>query len=263
VLRRGGVSRTTIRYGRHRANVAELWRPRGAIGELPVVALVHGGYWKAQYTKRLMHRLARAVTEQGWVAWNVEYRRVGHLGGGGGWPETFVDIAGAVDALDRIPGLDRGRIVTCGHSAGGQLALWAAARHRLPPGAPGADPVVAPRGAVSLAGVVDLRRGADLGLGGGAVAALLGGGPDRHPDRYAVGSPAALVPLGVGQALVHGLEDETVPAAMSERYCREALAAGDRDVRYLPVPGVGHMALISPRAAAWPVLREQLERLLG
>jgi acetyl esterase/lipase len=256
------LRRTLVRYGRHRANIVELWHPASSGGTVPVVALLHGGFWKAPYTKRLMRGLARAVTDEGWAAWNIEYRRVGRFGGGGGWPATLADVGAALDGLARLPGIDLDRIVTCGHSAGGQLALWAAGRHRLLPGAPGAGPRVRMAGAVALAGVVDLTEGARLGLGDGAVAGFLGGGPDVHPDRYAVASPAALLPLGVPQVLVHGLEDRTVPPSMSERYHAAAVAAGDTDVAYLPLEGVSHMEVISPRSAAWPPLRDSLRRLL-
>jgi acetyl esterase/lipase len=256
------LRRTLVRYGTHRANVAELWRPPLVTGDLPVVVLIHGGYWKAAYTKRLMRRLSNAVTDEGWAAFNTEYRRVGRFGGGGGWPETFVDVAAAVDALTRVPGVDLGRVATCGHSAGGQLALWAAGRHRLPAGAPGAAPAVRPCGAVSLAGVADLERAAGLGLGGGAVPALLGGGPQAHPDRYAIASPAALLPLGVPQVLVHGVDDTTVPPSMSERYAARAVAAGD-DATYVPVDDVDHMGVIDPGSAAWAPTRAALGRLIG
>ena len=208
-----------------------------------------------------MRRLG-AMTDEGWAAWNLEYRRVGRFGGGGGWPATLADVGAALDGLARVPGLDLDRIVTCGHSAGGQLALWAAGRHRLRAGAPGAGPRVRVMGAVALAGVVDLAEGARLGLGDGAVTRFLGGGPDLHPDRYAIASPAELLPLGLRQVLVHGLDDETVPPSMSERYHGAAVAAGDTATSYVPVAGVGHMAVISTRSAAWPPLRDSLRSML-
>jgi acetyl esterase/lipase len=256
------MRRTALRYGRHHSQVGEVWHPAGAVRPAPVVVLIHGGYWRAAFTKRLMHRLAGAVTDAGWIAWNIEYRRVGLLGGGGGWPATFDDVGLAVDAVARIPGADTDRVVTCGHSAGGHLALWTAARPRLPAGAPGASPTVAPCGAVSLAGVVDLVRAAHLGLGGGAVPALMGGTPDAHPDRYAVASPAALLPIGVPQVLVHGLDDTIVPPDLSERYAADAAAAGDQDVTYVPLPGLNHMDVIDPHRPSWPAMREHLDRLL-
>ncbi len=93
----------------------------------PGRVLIHGGYWRSIYTKALMNGLARATVERGWAAWNIEYRRVGLLGGGGGWPLTFDDISRAVDHVERLPGVDARRLVTCGHSVGGCFALWAAA----------------------------------------------------------------------------------------------------------------------------------------
>lgn len=255
------MRRLAVRYGRHHSQIGELWHPGTAATSHPVVVLLHGGYWRGPYTKRLMRRLARAVTDQGYAAWNVEYRRTGPLGAGGGWPATFADVAAAIDHLATIPGVDQHRVVTCGHSAGGQLALWAAGRHRLGDGLPGAAPRVRPCAAISLAGVCDLVAAARAGLGGNAVELLLGGSPETVPERYAAASPAALAPLGVPQVLLHGLDDRTVPASMSEAYAVAASAAGD-EVTYRPVPGADHMAMIRPRSSAWAATAEEIARLL-
>jgi acetyl esterase/lipase len=214
-----------------------------------VVVLVHGGYWKPVYTRRLMRRLAADVVAQGWAAWNIEYRRVGVFGAPG-WPRTLQDVGAAIDHLAQLDGVDLRRVVSCGHSAGGQLALWAAARRRLTPGTPGSGGTVDLCGAVSLAGVVDLVRGHELGLGGGAVAAFLGGDPGRVPERYAAASPQALVPLGVPQTVVHGLADTAVPPWLSETYQQAATHAGDA-VTYVPVPSAGHRDVIDPDTPAW------------
>jgi acetyl esterase/lipase len=132
------MRRTRIPYGPGHGQVGDLWLPSKTTGVVPLVVLIHGGFWRAQYTKTLMNRLARAVARRGWAAWNIEYRRVGALGGGGGWPATFQDVADAIDHVARrSPPSIAGRVVTCGHSAGGTLALWAAGRGRLPDGAPG------------------------------------------------------------------------------------------------------------------------------
>ncbi len=211
------------------------------------------------YTKQLMHPLARAIAAEGYAVWNIEYRRVGVGGGGGGWPATFVDVAAAIDHLQQVEGIDQDRIVACGHSAGGHLALWAAARPRLPAGSPGEHPEVAVHAAISLAGVVDLVEAAHLGLGGGAVPNLLGATPEAAPDRYAAASPASLLPLGVPQVLLHGDNDPAVPLAISEHYHRRALATGD-NVTFASLPGMGHMELIQPKGKAWEVLRSALSR---
>ncbi len=252
-----------VRYGGQRSQVAELWRPLDASGSVPVVAIFHGGFWRAIYTKRLMRGVARDVARRGWAAWNVEYRRVGL---GGGWPATLEDAAAAMDHLRSIDGLDLSRVAVCGHSAGGQLALWSAARTRLPEGSPGAgapgSPPLAVRMAVSLAGVVDLEEGAALNLGGGAVQAFLGGGPDERPERYAAASPAALRPASVEQVLVHGTADRVVPLAMSERYVERGKANGE-NVELMTLPGAGHRELIDPRGASWGGVARRLAHVLG
>jgi acetyl esterase/lipase len=256
------VTRTTVRYGRDRGQVAELWMPAAATGRVPVVVLVHGGFWRSHLGKILMRPLARAVVAEGWAAWNVEYRRVGPLGGGGGWPATLTDVGAAVDALAGQPGLDLDRVVSCGHSAGGQLALWLGARPGLAGtelGGPVAVPVTA---AVSIAGVSDLRAAFELDVGRGAVAAFLGGSPDEVPDRYDLASPAARLPLGVPQVLVHGLDDTAVPPAMSAAYVDAAQAAGD-DATYVPLPGVSHRDALRTSRPAWRVTVEHLRRLLA
>ena len=241
---------TLVRYGSHHAQVAEVWRPPGVVSDRPVVVLIHGGFWRQLYTKRLMHRMARAIVAHGWVAYNIEYRRVGRFGGGG-WPVTFDDVVDALDALAGVEGVDQRRIVTCGHSAGGHLALWAAARR-----SGGTGSRVGPRGvrvhtAISLAGVVDLAAAARHRIGGDAVPDLMGGGPDEVPQRYALGSPAQLMPTDTRQLLVHGLDDTTVPPALSRDYVDLVRSRGGA-ARYVPLPRVAHMEMIDPGGAAFP-----------
>ncbi|MDQ2827153.1 MAG: alpha/beta hydrolase, partial [Actinomycetota bacterium] len=99
----------------------ELFLPGGA-GPHPVVVVLHGGFWQAMFGRRLMDKVSADLAGAGWAAWNLEYRRVGM---GGGWPATFDDVAAGIDALAGVRGLDLSRVTTLGHSAGGQLALWA------------------------------------------------------------------------------------------------------------------------------------------
>jgi acetyl esterase/lipase len=223
-----------------------------------LVVLVHGGYWRSVYTKLLMNRLASSVTQQGWAAWNIEFRRVGPLGGGGGWPETLEDVAAAVDHAATFESVDLERVVSVGHSSGGHLALWAAARSRLGEGSPGYRPEVTLRAAISLAGVLDLRAAYSAGIGNGAVERFIGGSPEQFPERYGTASPADLLPLGVSQFLVHGLDDSVVPPQMSEAYGERALSLGD-DARYIPVAGVGHRDMLDPKSPGWAAALRCLE----
>jgi acetyl esterase/lipase len=214
--------------------------------------VLHGGFWRGIWNLRLTEKMSADLAVRGWAAFNVEYRRTGRLGAGG-WPNTFLDVASAIDHTATMAAehaLDVDRLVTVGHSAGGHLALWAAGRSSLPEGAPGADPVVRPRLAVGMAPVADLARAHELGVGGQAVAKLLGGAPETVPGRYELASPAARLPLGVRQVLVHGEADGAVPVALTREYGDAAVAAGD-DVHLVLVPDEGHMACLDTQSDLW------------
>lgn len=223
------------RYGPHRSQRADLYTPAGP-GPHPVVVLIHGGYWRARYGKRLMKAVAADLVRRGWAAWNIEYRRLGP-GQGGGWPATLDDVGAAIDQLGALGDerLDLGSVAAVGHSAGGQLALWAAGRDA---------PDVAVRRVVAQSAVCDLTAA------GEPAHALLGGTPDEVPERYAVADPMLRLPLGVPVLLVHGADDETVPLFRSRRYAEAARAAGASVELVEPAPG-GHRVHIDPRTAAW------------
>lgn len=253
-------------YGDHRDQSAELTLPiASAAGDLPVVVVIHGGFWRARYDLRLGDALVTDLAGRGFAVWNLEYRRLGLLRRGGGWPETMVDVAGGIDALaDARSGgapLDLARVATVGHSAGGQLALWAAARGGMPEGAPGAEPRVPLAAAVAQAGVVDLIEAERLRLGGGVVRRLLGASAAAEPDRYALASPTARLPLGVPHLLVHGQRDETVPLSISEGHHARAVEAGD-DCELAAIASEGHFEHLDPSSQAWAATVRWLERRL-
>jgi acetyl esterase/lipase len=249
----------TYRYGADRSQRADLYLPRGA-GPHPVMVLVHGGSWQQRYGRIVMRGLAGDLIRRGWAVWNIEYRR---LGGGGGWPATFEDVAAAVDRLTELDApLDLERVSVIGHSAGGQLALWAAGREQLPAGVPGAQPRVRFKRAISQAGVVDLAGGYRAWRGG-AVRALMGGSPEDLPERYAVGDPIALVPLSMPVLLVHGVQDVTVTVRLSREYARRSRAAGGQvELIEIEGPAGGHRAHIDPRGSAWAAVATWLEQPL-
>jgi acetyl esterase/lipase len=256
-----------LAYGPEALQFGDLRLPSGA-GPYPTVVLIHGGYWRARYGLKLMTGLAKDLATRGYAAWNIEYRRVGDPGGA--WPGTFLDVARAIDYLRVIAtiyALDLQRVVPIGHSAGGHLAFWLAARPRIPAGDmlagtsikaghPDDSPLV-PAGAISLAGVVDLVMAWQLHLSMDAVVGLLGGTPREVPERYATTSPAALLPLGVPQVLFHGTDDVDVPIEVSRTYTKAAQAVNDL-VTYIELPGVDHFDLINPRSGAWEKIIEAL-----
>lgn len=241
----------------------DLRLPTGS-GPHPVVIGIHGGFWRARYDLGYYGHLCAVLTAHGVATWNIEYRRVGQTGGG--WPGTLEDVGLAADHLrELVPShnLDLDRVVTLGHSAGGHLALWLAARPRILAGSPLHSATPLPlRGAVSLAGVCDLRRGWELNLGSGAVTDFMGGSPDKLPERYGSVSPAELLPLGVPQVLIHGSDDDSVPLTLSEGYQAAATAQGD-DARLITLPGIGHFELVDPQSNVWPQVQDAVLELLG
>jgi acetyl esterase/lipase len=255
----------TLSYGALPEHVVDLRLPVAAAGPAALVVVVHGGFWKAEWDRAHAAEQSAGLAATGHVVATVEYRRVRMAGGG--WPGTLDDVAMLTDTVPALvaaalPGrVDEARTVLVGHSAGGHLVTWAASRHRLPSSSPWHRAEPLPVGVVSLAGVLDLTLAHRLGLGGGATEALLSGGPDDRPERYAVADPARLLPTGVPTVAVHGSRDEEVPLELSRSYAAAAAAAGQH-VALHELPGVDHMALIDPTSSAWPTVLAAVDEAL-
>ena len=232
-----------MRYGDDPSQHADLRLPTGRA--TVTVVLLHGGYWLPQYGADLMEPLATALGSAGCATWNVEYRRTQ---AGGGWPTTFTDVAAAVDLLaeQAVPR----RTVLLGHSAGGHLAAWAASRTSR---TPGGAPRVSPDRVVSLAGVLDLTAGARQPQSAAPVRTLMGGTPEQHPDRYALGDPARLVPAPCPVIAVQDEDEQVIDPRQGPAYVARARAAGG-SARSVTVPG-DHFSLIDPEADSYPTLR--------
>jgi acetyl esterase/lipase len=234
-------------YGADSQQFGDLRVPSG-LGPFPVVFMIHGGFWRAAFDLEHTGHLCAALKAHGVATWSLEYRRIGNRGGG--WPGTFDDITAGFDHLAALRGrfgLDAGKIVAMGHSAGGQLALWLAAQKRG-----------ALRGVVSLAGVADLRRAWELRLSGGVVSELLGGPPEKVPDRYQAASPIERLPLGVPQRIIHGMKDDIVPFEISRHFAEKAGV----EARLIPLARAGHFELIDPRAPEWKTVQNAVLGLL-
>ncbi|MGW3283973.1 alpha/beta hydrolase family protein [Streptomyces sp. NPDC001002] len=266
---------STGTYGDHPDQVIDFYAPRAEQipgVPAPLVVALHGGAWRAPYDRRHLSPFADFLARRGFAVASVEYRRGGVLPAQGGagpvagrWPDTFDDIAAALDALPglvrtALPQADPRRTVLVGHSAGGHLALWAASRHVLPADAPWrTGGPAALRGVVALAPIADFEVAEKLDVCGNASLQLLGG-EEHFAERRPYADPALLLPTGIATTLVQGRSDLVVPQAVSEAYADAAAKAGEV-VGLTLLEDVGHFPLIDPAADACAVVAEEIAQL--
>jgi len=225
---------TRVEYGTDPFQFGELDVP-ATTGPHPAAIVIHGGFWRSKYGLDYIRPVCSEFVKSGIAVWNIEYRRIGNPGGG--WTGTFEDVAASADHLATLAAqyeLDLRRIIAIGHSAGGHLAFWLAAGKKFL------------AGAISLAGVLDLRRAWELQLSNAVVVDLLGGTPEEVPDRYDFASPIEHVPFGIPQRLFHGTKDPSVPLEISERYVQRAQSRGD-DAELTVLQDSSHFDVVDPR----------------
>lgn len=255
-----------VHYAQGKHQIAELWLPKGR-GPFPTVVLIHGGCWLAELPgTELMAYMAASLQADGYAVWSIDYRRIGEPGGG--YPGTYQDTGAAIDKLRAIATakrLDLSHLVAVGHSAGGHLALWAAARKKVVKESPigSVDPLPI-AGVASLAGIADLKayRADGPSACGGPDTIDAIAGASRGGDPYMDTSPAALAPLGVPQAIISGALDPIVPPQFGWDYAMTAAGAGDH-VRQLTIEDAGHFELIDPTSAAWAKVKLEIDILTG
>ncbi|MBL8510423.1 MAG: alpha/beta hydrolase [Betaproteobacteria bacterium] len=260
-----------IAYGPGPNQYGELWLPKTTTkAPLPVVVLIHGGCWLSELPgPELLAFLSDGLRNKDVAVWSITYRRVS--GGndnpmGGGYPATFNDIASGVDYLRKIApqyNLDLKRIVTSGHSAGGHLAAWAAARAKLPADSPlrSADPLPI-KGMVGIAGLVDLAYAASataFACGDKTVEKLIDSDKRGKKEAFRDTSPIELLPLGsnIRQVLVSGTYDGIVPPVHGWRYANRAKEKGEA-VEVVNLDNAGHFELISPWTAPGRALVDKI-----
>jgi acetyl esterase/lipase len=264
-----------LSYGTGELQFGELRLPdsKGAKGPHPVVMLVHGGCWADRLkgldpratTMELLRPMAAALAASGIATWNVEYRRNGNPGGG--WPGSFEDLSLATDYLRGLAAthnLDLTRVVVAGHSSGGHLAMWIAARPKLPPTSP-----VYTKNPLRVKGVINLDGPADPATvqpletkvcGLPAVTEFLGGTPAEQPDRYRDASPQPFLPLGVAQEFIAGGLGQNMMDQIKE-YESAARAKGDT-VTITTLPGAGHFDMLSPSSTHWKTVEDRIRAIL-
>lgn len=256
----------TIQWGAGATDVADLWLPSGP-GPHPVAIMVHGGCWQKSIADRtLMDWMASSLAQEGWAVWNIEYRGVDEEGGG--YPGTFLDVSAAADALRgqaHTHDLDLSRVTGIGHSAGGHLILWLAARRQLQEGnlLKPTDPI-AIRGVVVSGGLADLEASRPVTLPSCLDAVydqLIGPATSERPDPLADVSPARLLPVGVPFVSVHGDSDRIAPPVLAEQLAEKARAVGD-EAGVIIVPETGHVELVTPGTEAFRQQAAALKALI-
>ena len=242
-----------VPYGAGEHQFAEYWHP--GTSEPALVILVHGGCWSNEYGLDHIRALASKLKGSGYAVWSTEYRRVGDVGGG--WPGTFEDIADSLNYTDKLSNINQHAKFVMGHSAGGHLALWVAAAGHLPLESPlGKRMKTQIQGAIGLAPIADL---AAYSLGDNSCEVvtekLMGGSAIDLAERYALGSPSALLP-SIDSILIHGEGDTIVNISQSQRY-----AASSSRASIIPLKGLGHFDMINPEGPVFDRIIEALVRL--
>ena len=265
-----------VRYGPAAPQAVDVFVPEGP-GPHPVAILVHGGCWNVHTAGReQLRHLGPVLAQRGIATWSIGYRRANEEGGG--HPGTYTDVATAIDLLrTQAPQhrIDLARSVLVGHSAGGHLALWAAARAGLPQGSVlhTANPFLPPR-VISLAGIGDLAAsaaeicGADiarrLGVSVGAdVSTAADAGVEASADLRAEVSPAALPPPAARVVLISARHDRLVAPALAAEHVRVMRARGMRRIEHVALAEAGHFDLVTPGTPAWAEVWLQIERALA
>jgi acetyl esterase/lipase len=222
-----------LRYGDHADQVIDYWHAKEY---RPLIVFVHGGFWRPDFDRMHARPLGEALADLGWPVVSLEYRREP------GDPDaTTSDVRTALERLPDLVDVHAG-FVLMGHSAGGQLALWAAAT--LNP--------VGLRGVIALAPVADLLMADRLGLDDGAVQDFIGSGVRNDLDPAHL--PASIAPVSI----IHGTADTRVPITVTESYFSVHPTA-----RVIRVEHAAHLDLIDPLKEAWHEVTAELTRLTG
>lgn len=246
-----GYSR--IHYGADPQQFGDLRLPGpDTAGPYPVAIIIHGGCYLAQYNLAYMGPFAEAVTLVGMATWNIEYRRVGNVGGG--WPGTFLDVAAAADHLRMLAQaypLDLTKIMVIGHSSGGQLAIWLATRDRITPDSElyCQNPLPV-QSVIPLAPVTDIARRYRQRDCDNSAGKLMGGSPAGQSHRYCQVSPIELLPILTPQLVILGDQDTQNRHEETASYLEKARGL-ESEVLLQRIASSGHFEMIDPQTAAW------------
>jgi acetyl esterase/lipase len=234
------LSDLTYTQANGQAERLDLYLPQGAPppGGWPVILAIHGGGWRKFDKRDYGARIASAFLANGYAVAAVNYplSSPGHPS----WPLNFQDIQEAVRwvrARSGSIGLDPGRIVAMGESAGGHLAeLLGTSSGMANPGGTAAVEAV-----VSFSGPTDLAAlSAQSARARPAITQMLGGSPAVVPNLYFAASPIDQVnPSDPPMLLIQGAADPVVPVDQAISMAA-VLSAARVPNRLIVLPGGGH-----------------------
>ncbi len=245
----------TLSYGTDDHQVVDLWLPSGK-GPHPTVLMLHGGCWTTKIADRTyMNWAAADLRSRGIAVWNIDYRGVDLPGGG--YPGTFQDVATAADMLARVAPqyhLSIGHLVAVGHSAGGHLAMWLAARWNLPSTSIlyTAHPLTV-TSVVSLGGLPDLEAATHPPKGScraSSATQLVGAASPSRPNVFADTSPAAMSIWSAQTTSINGALDIIAPPDLANAF-GDAMARKGKIIDRVTVANSGHIELVAPETPAW------------
>jgi arylformamidase len=201
----------TIRYGTTEQQTLDLFVPAG-VARPPVLVFFHGGYWQE------LSKDVSAFAAPQCQAHGIAYAAVGYtLAPAATLSDIVAECRAAVSWLGRFGdtmGVDPGRLIVAGSSAGAHLATMTA----LPTlGAAGIGPV---KGAVLVSGIYDLEP-----LIGTSIDAALG----LDPATAARNSPLRQPLKGFPPSLVCWGENETDQFKRQSRTFAQALQEAGTD----------------------------------
>jgi acetyl esterase/lipase len=256
--RPGGVLRTswsrrqyvkkadTIRYGPHRANVADIWHradlPRD--GKAPVLLQVPGGAWAIGMRRPQAYPMLSHLAEEGWLCVSIAYR----VSPRNTWPAHMVDVKRALAWIkENIAeyGGDPDFVAITGGSAGGHLTALAALTPNEPqwqPGFESADTSVV--AAVPIYGRYDWFS--REGSGRPEFISIL----QRYIVKkrlaenrqvYLDASPITRVrPDAPPFFILHGADDSIIPVGEGREFAKALQEKSDEVVVYAEIPHAQH-----------------------
>jgi len=252
-------------YGKGKQQFGHLYKPKKSMG-VPVVIVIHGGYWKDNHN--LDSYATSAIVDYlqtlNVAVWDLEYRRMDAIGKNSKapWPATFNDVANGVDYLDSIKdkeGLDLNSILLIGHSAGGHLATWAASRMNIPASSELYKRKPLPiKNVISIAAILNLFAASDIDQPE-QIARLMGGSAKAHPTRYLACDPSSLYEPTINITVVHGAQDTCVKAAQAKHYCEKS----NGNVNQIIMPNADHFSML-PHDGFWVEQQwQQIKKLIA